>query len=293
MPTSQENSTTRRGFIRRAACGALVAVFGLSTACNSKRSELVVWSCGGIAEGLKEVNEAFEQEFNCRILLTSGAAGYLTKALAHQHKGGIDVFVPRTATENPEYLVEHGKMNPDYKLFCIGEYVVVTAQDNPAGITSIEDLGGTAVKVAFASEAATPEGECILEIVEAAGIKEQFLRNVVIDTDCPRKFLQDIASGKVDAAIIERRLAMLPVIKDKVRIIPIAPEITYKGKLCKEKSPFVIGLMTTAKNPELAREYISFALGTRGQKIMEKHGFVHRLSPQCKLYEELVGVKGL
>ncbi|HIE51911.1 MAG TPA: ABC transporter substrate-binding protein [Armatimonadetes bacterium] len=298
MSTEEKISLTRREFFKETASGALGAALGLgaeflSSPAAAAKPRLIVWACGGLAEALNELNRVFERKFNCRIFFTSAAAGYLTKALAHHYRGPIDVFAPRTATTNPEYLVKYGKMKSDFRLFCVEEYVVITPRNNPAGIRKVKDLGRAGVRLAFPPKAAIPNSKCVLEIVEAAGVKEQFLRNVVVQTDCPRKFLRDIVRGKVHAAIVERRLSLLPLTRGRVQVIPIEPEIMYAGKRCKEKPPFTIGLMTASRNPELARKYIAFTLSEVARPIMEKHGFVHVKSPQMKLYRRLLGLRKL
>ena len=254
------------------------------------KRRLVVWACGGLSEALRVLNRDFERMARCKIIYTGAATGYLAETLAHRYRGQLDVFNMRTATQRPLYLKKYGKV-AWFKLFCASEYVVITPKSNPARIRSVKDLGRPGVKVAFAPKAATPESKCILEIVEAAGIKDRFLRNVAISTDCPRKFLKAVASGKVHAAIVERRLACLPGIKGRVRVIPIPPQIAFKGKKCKIKSPFVAAYITLAREPDLARRYIRFLLTSdRARRVMEEYGFVHVRSPRMREFRRYLAI---
>ncbi len=254
------------------------------------RPTLVVWACGGLSEALRVLNEEFEHSARCRILFTGAATGYLADSLAHRYRGQVDVFVMRTATQRPLYLKKAKKL-AWFKLFCASEYVVITPKSNPARIRSIKDLARPGVKVAFSPKAATPESKCILEIVEAAGIKGGFLKNVVKSTDCPRKFLGDVVAGRVHAAIVEKRLACLPHVKGKVKVIPIPLEIAFKGKKCKIKSPFSAALITLTKQPQLAKRYIHFLLRSEtARKVMEEYGFVHVKSPRMRQFKRYLAI---
>ena len=121
-------------------------------------------------------------------------------------------------------------------------------------------------------------------------MREQFLRNVVVDGDCPRKFLQRIVSGSVDAAIVERRLALIKGVRGRVEVIPIPPEIAYHGARCKEKAPFVLILMKGMRERKLAEAFVDFALSERGRRIMEAHGFIHAHSPKMRKISKMLSI---
>jgi molybdate transport system substrate-binding protein len=295
MNTDKKKELTRREFVRNTTVWTVgtalgLGVAGLSSAAEAadKKPTLKVWACGGLAEGLTELNALFERKYTCSILLTSAPGGRLARVLARRKGGQVDVFISRTLKINAPYLVKHGKMKQDFNFFCMQEYVVVTPLSNPAKVEGIADLGRKNLKVAFSPKAPTAASKCILEILDAAGVKDQFLRNVAVKKDCPREFLKHIVKGKVHAAVVERRLTTLPLMKGKVQVIPISPEFMCAGEMCRDKPLFTIGLMTGSVEPELAKTYIDFALSGKGREVMVKHGFVHATSDKMKSYRELL-----
>ena len=263
------DNSSRRTFLKSAgvAVGASLAaaIPAIASAEETNRS-LQVWSCGGLAEAMMPANARFFEKNATHIVYTGAFAGALGKSLL----GGsaqTEVFAPRVL-ELAQKLKAQGKML-HYVPLCFTRYVLVTPKGNPAGIETLADLKQKHVKTVLIPDASPPGGKASMAILKKAGVLDEAVKNAVAKGDCVQTSLPDIVSGKGDVAVVEYRLAQLPLFKDKVEVIDI-PEIYYPPA----PVSFTIGPMKWAKDRELAEEYIHYILSGEGQAFFASAGFI-------------------
>jgi molybdate transport system substrate-binding protein len=96
----------------------------------------------------------------------------------------------------------------------------------------------------------------------------------------------DVAAGKADVAVVERRVTRLPRYRDAFEVIPIPEEYFPAPPI-----PFTIGMMKWAENRDMAQAFIDFICGEEGQACFREAGFIPALSDEGQRLAEKYGVK--
>jgi molybdate transport system substrate-binding protein len=281
--SGRDDGCSRRGFVRAAlggVAGALVPLGG-ARAASFSTDVLQVWSCGGLSEGMRELNAAYGRRAGVRIHYTGAFAAALGKSLlgsAH-----TDVFAGRVL-ELARKLRQAGKM-ASFRPLCFTRYVLVTPRGNPAGIRSIEDLARPGVRVVLAPDASPPGGQAVQGILKKAGIAEAAAKNCVVRGSCVQRTVAQLAAGEGDVSIVELRLTRLPEYASKLEVLPIPEALFPPGPLT-----FTIGRMHAAKDRALAEDYVAYTTSPEGQAFLERAGFIPAAADEGRRFVESLGV---
>jgi len=264
----KKNGVSRRQFLKT---GGLALGAGLASASPAfsqtyTQESLQVWSCGGLAEAFEPANHEFEKLTKASIAYTGAFAGALGKSLL-TGSARTEIFGPRVL-ELAKKLKAQGKMLW-FKPLCFTQYVVATPKGNPAGIESIKDMGKTGVKTILTPEASPPGGKAAMIILKKAGVEDKARANAVLVGDCVQTAITDLAQGKADAAVIEKRITRLPQFRGKLDTLPIPEAFIPPVPV-----PFTIGIMKWAKNRALAEAFVAFILSDQGQTWFHRAGFI-------------------
>lgn len=282
----KEKIITRRSFLKTAAASALAAAFlpKLSFAGSSGFSSdtLQVWSCGGLAEPFMEMNALYEKKTGITIHYTGAFAGALGKTLL----GGAETEVFAGRVLKLAQTLRKAEKMVYFKPLCFTEYVIVTPPGNPAKIEKIEDLAKPGVRIILPLGASPPGGDAAAGIIKKAKIDAAVRKNMIKKESCVIRTMPQIAEGRGDASIVERRLTCMKDYAGKVDVIPIDPQYFPPGPLT-----FTIGVMKFAKDRRLADDYLNFMCSEEAQSIFPKHGFIPALSDHGKALIEKLGVK--
>ncbi len=278
------NSPGRREFIKASAAIAVANIMPVRTSKAGlfKNQDIRVWSCGGLAEAFMQANRCYREMTGIKI----GYTGAFAAALGHSLLKGdsTDVFAGRVL-KLAKKLRAKGKMLY-FRPLCFTEYVIVTPLGNPAGIKEIADLARPGIKVVLAPDASPPGGKATLALLKRAGIQKKALENAVVRGSCVQRIMKYVIHGKGDAAIVERRITRIPRFVGKVESISIPDQYQPPPPLT-----FTIGVMRTARDKELAGEYVEFITSERGQSFFQKQGFIPAISERGRTLVERFGVK--
>ncbi len=284
--SAKNNSTNkhRRDFLKTAGVTMLASAIPWSYANGQDFAgqTLQVWSCGGLAEAFMEANQLYEEQSGTTISYTGAFAAALGKSLLAN--GRTEVFAGRVLKLAQEFRAA-GKM-VFFKPLCFTQYVLITPTGNPAGISSIQDLARSGVKVVLAPDASPPGGAAVLKMLEKSGVKDAALANAVVKGSCVQQIMTSIIDGTGDVAVVEKRLTRIPNFKGQTEVISLPDSQQPPPPL-----PFTIGLMKDAQNHELARDYIAFILSETGQACFGRQGFISAISAKGQELVEKLGVK--
>ena len=111
-------------------------------------------------------------------------------------------------------------------------------------------------------------------------------KNAVTLGSCVQRTMDDILSGRGDAAIVELRLTRLPAFAGRMDVVPID-----QGLFPPPPMTFTVGVMTSTKKRPLAEAYAAHLLSPAGQAQFERMGFVPALSNKGQQLVEKYGVK--
>ncbi len=283
MPKFSKTGLTRRGFLAGGAATAGLALLpGVAKGAGPfAGGDLQVWSCGGLAEAFIPANTAYEAQSGARISYTGAFAGALGKSLLGSAQ--TEVFAPRVL-ELAKKLKAQGKFL-HFQPLCFTSYVLITPKGNPAGITSVKDMGRPGVRTLISPDSSPPGGQASMVLLKKAGVLEAAKKNSIYLGSCVQHDVADVASGKADAAIAELRVTRLPRYKDAFEILPIPEEFFAPPPI-----PFTIGVMKFAKNRELAEDYVRFITSEAGQARFEAAGFIPALSEEGERLTKKYGV---
>jgi molybdate transport system substrate-binding protein len=279
---NEENSTSRRTFLKTALASTLgVAVTG-KTASAYAQKDLQVWSCGGLAEAMIPANAVFEQKTGVKIAYTGAFAAALGKSLLGS--GQTEVFAGRVL-DLAKKLRESGKMEY-FKPLCFTSYVMVTPKGNPAGIRAIEDMAKTGIRVVLAPDASAPGGQAVQVLLKKAGILDAVMKNAVVQGSCVQRTMDDVINAKGDVSIVELRITRMRDFEGRMDIIPIPEQHFPPPPLT-----FTVGVMKNARDRALADAYVDFATSAEGQAFFERQGFIPAISDKGRELIEKLGVK--
>ncbi len=277
------NCTSRRGFFKTALASTVAATFGTKNeAAAFSRSELQVWSCGGLAEAMMPANALFEEKTGVKVSYTGAYAVSLGKSL--MGSGQTEVFAGRVL-DLAKKLRESGRMEY-FKPLCFTSYVMVTPKGNPARIDSIQDMARRGIRVVLAPEASNPGGPAVQVLLKKAGIDEAVNKNAVVRGSCVQRTMNDLIAGRGDVSIVELRITRMMEFRDKLDVVPIPEQFFPPPPLT-----FTVGVMKHAKDRALADAYVDFIISEEGQAFFERQGFIPAISDKGRQLIEKLGVK--
>ncbi|WP_058955540.1 molybdate ABC transporter substrate-binding protein [Kocuria rhizophila] len=145
------------------------------------------------------------------------------------------------------------------KIFATNVLTLVVPKDNPAGITSVQDVLDKKVKLVTCAPE-VPCGAATQKVERANGVelKPVSQENAVTDV------LGKVTSGQADAGIVY--VTDAKAAGDKVTTIEIP-----KTDEAINKYPIVA--LNKSDQPELAAQFVDLVTGERGQKVLKDAGF--------------------
>ena len=282
---------SRRHFLRLSAGGAAASLLAGCGITSRRRSELLVWSCGGNYDFLLDFNQRFEQLGGCRIIYSSAPVEHLISVLATRPRG-VDVLVGRSGPGWSD-LQQRGRLAGKPDVFALDPYVIIVPPGNPAGIGGVADLKRPDVKTVYAPTSSGPSGKVIQFVLEAAGevvepgIWEGYVRNAIEAQDCGWKVFPAVIEGRAHASVTRLSMTTVAETKGRVDVIPIPVEVMAAMKEGHGAIPQRCALLADGKSPELAGRYIQDLRGELGLNLCAKHGYIHRLSAEAKSHQPL------
>lgn len=224
---------------------------------------LVVAAASSLTEAFEEVATAFEARTGARVQLTF--AGSSTLAAQIVQGAPVDLFA--SANEAQMVVVrDAGLVDREPLLFARNELVVIAAEDGP--VAALADLArdgvllvlaGTEVPVgAYARDALARLGAVLGDDFEARA-----LANVVSEEPNVRQVAAKVALGEADAAIV---YATDAAVLSGVRTIAIPASANVQAA-------YPAAVLASARDPDLARAFLSFLASDDGRAILAARGF--------------------
>jgi molybdate transport system substrate-binding protein len=151
--------------------------------------------------------------------------------------------------------------------FARNRLVVVTPNDDPAGIGSVEDLADPGVKLVLAAEG-VPAGDYAREILANAGITETALANVVSNEEDVKGVIQKVLLGEADAGIVYVT-DVTPAVRGRVREVPIPDAVNVVAT-------YPISVIAESSHPRLAHDFVAFVSdpASSAAAVLHRLGFL-------------------
>ena len=253
-----------------AICGSL-----LLAACSSDDSsgdgdgsssapavELTVFAASSLTDAFTQMGSDFEAaNAGTTVTFNFGSSGDLAASI--ESEGTADVFASASGTYMDEVSDKVGVTGRAD--FVQNKLVIITPPDNPAGITSIEDLGKPGVQVVLAAEG-VPVGDYAREALENAGVTDAVMANVVSNEEDNASVVAKITAGEADAAIVYESDVTSSVAPD-VAAVEIPDDINVIAT-------YPIAVVTGTSNTETAQAFVDYVTGSEGQATLAEFGFL-------------------
>jgi len=233
---------------------------------------LTVLAAASLTAAFQEIGGQFESQ-NAGVKVQFNFAG--SQQLAQQIGQGApaDVFASANKTQM-DVVVKSGQIVEDApQVFVKNRLVVIFPKENPAKITSLQDLAKPGIKLDLAAKE-VPVGQYALDFLDkasqdaafGAAYKDEVIQNVVSYEENVKAVLAKISLGEADAGIVYTTdaasaepgtIGMLEI-PDAYNVIASYP----------------IAVIKDSQNSELAKAFIDLVLSPAGQEILQKYGFI-------------------
>jgi molybdate transport system substrate-binding protein len=168
-----------------------------------------------------------------------------------------DVFAS-AATANMDTVVKAGDAsNPQN--FAKNIMEVATPPNNPANVTSVNDLAKSSVKVALC-QPQVPCGVVAAEVFKNAGIT---VKPVTLQPDV-KSVLTQVETGNVDAGMVYVTDVKAAGTKVKGVTIPAGQNAS---------TLYPIATISSSKHESVAKEFVDYVLSPAGQQVLAAAGF--------------------
>ncbi len=230
---------------------AALALSGCSSDKPADQQTITVSAAASLHDAFDQIAKEFQAEHPDVKIAGINYDGSST--LATQIVEGADVDVFASADENNMDTVSKAGIGNKATIFTSNTLVIAVPKDNPANITSLEDLAD-ADTVLCASK--VPCGHASQQLLKNAGVKV----TPVSEEQNVTAVVQKLAAGEADAGLVYATDVI-----DEPDLKSIVPEGSAKVV---NKYP----IATLDDNPA-AGEFLDFVTGERGQKILSEYGF--------------------
>lgn len=254
-----------------------VSLLFLLAACSpvsnstAKEPQLTVFAAASLSEAFSEIGTAFEAEHpDTKVTFNFAGSQQLVQQIAQG--APADIFASANEAQMNK-AVDSGLVNPSaVKIFAQNRLVIVTPQDNPAEIQSLEDFAKLGLKLVFAAKE-VPAGAYALQVLQNAQSKTDYgssfeadvLKNVVSYEENVRAVLAKVTLGEADAGIVyQSDVAAATASQVNVIDIPEAVNVT---------ALYPAAVIQQSPNAELAQQFVDFLLTDKAQAILVRYGF--------------------
>ena len=242
------------------AAGALTALLlvapGLA-ACGGgdDQKELTVFGAASLTEAFTTLAGHFEKDHSdVDVKLSFGSS----TDLATQVNEGSPADVLATADEKSmDVSADEGNIDGDPTQFATNTLIVVAPPDNPAGITSVEDLANADYVVCDPS---VPCGAAAATILDNAGVTAE---PKSLEEDV-KAVLTKVTTGEADAGIVYVTDAQAAGADVSTVDIPADVDVV---------NPYFIGVVGDTDESDLAQEWVDLVTSQAGQGVLSDDGF--------------------
>jgi molybdate transport system substrate-binding protein len=253
-----------RRFAVIAAGVVAVAVAGCSSSSSSSPSAssssstgtITVFAAASLMDTFTQLGKQFEAAHKGDTVKFSFGP---SSGLSTQITSGApaDVFAS-AAPANMDTVVQAGDAsNP--QTFAKNTMEVAVPPNNPAKVTSVNDLAKKSVKVAVC-QAQVPCGVVAAQVFKNVGIT---VKPVTEATDVS-SVVTEVETGNVDAGMVYVTNVLAEGSKLKGIVIPAADNAS---------TLYPIATITSSKHEAIAKEFVDYVLSPAGQKVLTAAGF--------------------
>jgi molybdate transport system substrate-binding protein len=224
-------------------------------------TELTISAASSLTDAFNEIGNDFEAKYQgVDVVFNFGPSDGLAAQI--QESGGVDVF----ASASPAWMdaVQDDPGVTGRADFAKNRLAVIVPKDNPAGITSVEDLSKPGVKLVLAAEG-VPAGDYARQVLDNAGIADAAMANVVSNEEDVKGVITKLLSGDADAGI-GYVTDVTPDVASHLQLIAIPDDVNVIAT-------YPIAVVVGSSSHGAAQRFVDYVLGP-GQDVLHRYGFL-------------------
>jgi molybdate transport system substrate-binding protein len=236
-------------------------------------ANLNIFAAASLTDAFNEIGQNFSTEHS-GVSVTFNFAG--SQQLAQQLGQGApaDVFASANTKQMEVAVLEAQRvMSGTQQTFVRNRLTVIYPQDNPAGLSGLQDLARPGIKVILAATE-VPVGQYSQDFLDKAGqdttlgpdFKDKVLQNVVSYEENVRAVLTKMVLGEGDAGIVYTSDITGDGAGSMGRI-DIPDELNTIAT-------YPIAVVGDTAYPQQAQAFVDYLLSPAGQEVLAKYGFL-------------------
>lgn len=233
--------------------------------------DMTIFAAASLTDAYNDIAEQLMSE-NPNLNIVIETAG--SQTLVTQLEEGANADVLATAnTSTMDRAVEGNLIAGDPVIFTGNRLVIITPDNNPAGIESIDDLANDGIRLVLANPEVPVGNYSMIAFCDYAGVDvapEGFIdsinSNLVSEEPDVRHVLAKVQLGEADAGVVYASDATASMLAGvELQVIEFPDSVPTRAD-------YPIAAVEGG-NPELANAFISFVLSDEGQEILAHYGF--------------------
>jgi molybdate transport system substrate-binding protein len=228
-------------------------------ASGGSSTDLTVFAASSLTAAFNQISSDFEAA-NPGTTVTFNYGSSTDLATQIGSEGTADVFASASGTAMDTVASDPGVT--DRTDFVTNQLVIITPTDDPAGISSLEDLAKPGVQLVLGAEG-VPVGDYARQMLDQVGLTKQVIPNVVSNEPDDASVVAKVKSGEADAGIVYTSDVAS---NSDVRAVPIPAKQNVIAT-------YPIAAVTGAPAGALATSFVDYVTGSQGEATLTQYGF--------------------
>lgn len=225
--------------------------------------ELYISAAASLKDALAEIQNNYKvKNPSVKLVCNLAASGALQKQI--EQGAPADVFISAAPKQMNELEAKNLINKASRKNLVENKLVLVVPENSALGLSKFEDITNAKVQKFSMGETTTvPAGQYGQQVLQKLGLWDKVKDKAVFAKDV-RTVLTYVATGNVEAGIVYKTDAVSGA---KVKIVATAPEGSHQPIV------YPVAILSGAKQPKAAEEFLAYIAGPEGKAVFEKHGF--------------------
>jgi molybdate transport system substrate-binding protein len=246
--------------MKRLALGmAVLLLIAIGSGCSGEGNKLTVYAAASLKPTFTQLGTRFEATHE-GVTVVFNFAGSSDLVAQIQQGAPTDVFASAD-TANMDKVVGSDSIDGTPVNFASNTLEIAVPPDNPAGVTSLQDLEEPGIKVVVCAPQ-VPCGAATKKVEEASGVDLNPVSEELSVTDVLTKVTT--TEAEADAGLVY--VTDVKAAGDKVRGIPF-PESS------EAVNTYPIAVTADSENADLAKEFVALVTGPEGLAVLADAGF--------------------
>jgi molybdate transport system substrate-binding protein len=226
---------------------------------SSGSTELTVFAASSLTGAFNQMGSDFEAA-NPGTTVTFNYGSSTDLATQIGSEGTADVFASASGTAMDTVAKDPGVT--DRRDFATNQLVIITPTDDPAGVSTLQDLAKPGVQVVLGAEG-VPVGDYARQLLDENELTDEVMPNVVSNEPDDASVVAKVASGEADAGIV---YASDIASRGDVRGVPIPAQQNVTAT-------YPIAVVRGSANSDAASSFVTYVTGSQGEATLQQFGF--------------------